>query len=202
MGLLRRAHPATRKRPAILLAAGILAAGLMGAACRSGAQVPEQVDLPVLIPTRSASICQNDVYPAGAPAYIDESALPFYTRPSGLRVHDELVGDGGAPMPGATVRVRYSAWFPEDGCLFDTSVGSEAPFEFQVGLNQVIPGWEEALATMNVGGIRRIVVPPQLAYGAAGFPGAIPPNSTLAFYIELVGMDPPEQEVRDEGGGQ
>ena len=107
------------------------------------------------------------------------------TTASGLKIHDERVGDGPTPKMGQTVRVNYIGRF-ENGKEFNNSYNSGAPAEFRVG--GVIEGWNEALQTMKVGGKRKIWVPSKLAYGPQGKPPTIPPNANLEFDIELVGM--------------
>lgn len=108
------------------------------------------------------------------------------TTPSGLKYTDLKVGDGRSPRIGQTVRVNYTGWL-ENGREFDSSLKHGGPAEFALGPG-LIPGWNEALQTMKVGGKRRIVTPPSLAYGARGQPPNIPPNSTLTFEIELLGV--------------
>lgn len=107
------------------------------------------------------------------------------TLPDGLRYTDTVVGRGPVAKPGETVRVRYVGTFP-NGQKFDSS---NEPFAFPLGAGKVIRGWDEGVAGMRVGGHRKLVVPPQLGYGAAGAGGVIPPNATLDFDIELLGID-------------
>jgi FKBP-type peptidyl-prolyl cis-trans isomerase len=106
---------------------------------------------------------------------------------SGLYVMDLEVGEGQEATPGQTVTVYYTGWFL-DGEKFDSSLDRGEPYSFPLGQGRVIPGWDEGVAGMRVGGWRRLVIPPELAYGAAGRPG-IPPNSTLVFDVELLDLD-------------
>ena len=108
------------------------------------------------------------------------------TTASGMKYTDLKVGDGATPRIGQTVRVHYIGW-TENGKEFNNSYKLGAPAEFAVGPG-LIPGWNEALQSMKVGGKRRIILPPKLAYGPAGKPPDIPPNATLTFEIELLGV--------------
>ncbi len=112
-------------------------------------------------------------------------AANMVTTPSGLSYADLVVGNGPAPVPGKMVKVHYTGWL-ENGTKFDSSVDRGQPFEFIIGAGQVIPGWDEGVMTMKVGGKRKLVIPPQLGYGAAGAGGVIPPNATLIVEVELL----------------
>lgn len=108
---------------------------------------------------------------------------------SGLTIIDNKVGSGASPKIGQTAVVHYTGWLYQDGKKgkqFDSSRTRGEPFEFPLGQGKVIPGWDEGVETMKVGGKRTLIVPPQLGYGAAGAGGAIPPNSTLLFDVELL----------------
>jgi len=108
------------------------------------------------------------------------------TTPSGLKYTDVTVGDGPSPERGRPVTVHYTGTFP-DGRQFDSS-RSRGPFKFTLGVGQVIKGWDEGVASMKVGGRRTLTVPGDLAYGPQGHPGGIPPNQTLIFDVELLGV--------------
>jgi peptidylprolyl isomerase len=107
------------------------------------------------------------------------------TTPSGLQYWDLVVGTGATAMPGNVVKVHYSG-FLTTGAKFDSSRDRGEPFTFPLGAGQVIKGWDEGVAGMKVGGQRQLRIPPELGYGAAGAPGAIPPNATLIFDVELL----------------
>jgi FKBP-type peptidyl-prolyl cis-trans isomerase len=119
-------------------------------------------------------------------------AAPPHARqislPDGLRYTDTVVGRGPVAKSGEMVRVHYVGTFP-NGQKFDSSRDRNEPFAFPLGAGKVIRGWDEGVAGMRVGGHRKLVVPPQLGYGAAGAGGVIPPNATLDFDIELLGID-------------
>jgi peptidylprolyl isomerase len=104
---------------------------------------------------------------------------------SGLEYWDIKVGTGAVAQTGQHVKVDYTGWLT-NGKKFDSSVGTGKPFDFILGASQVIKGWDEGVVGMKVGGKRQLRIPPDLAYGAAGYPGAIPANSTLIFDVQLV----------------
>jgi peptidylprolyl isomerase len=109
------------------------------------------------------------------------------TTPSGLRYVDEVVGDGASPERGKKVKVHYTGTLT-NGKKFDSSVDRREPFEFTIGIGQVIKGWDEGVMSMKVGGKRQLRIPPDLGYGARGAPPAIPPNADLIFDVELLGV--------------
>jgi len=105
---------------------------------------------------------------------------------SGLKYVDMVEGTGATPKKGQTVTVHYTGTL-ENGKKFDSSVDRDQPFEFRIGEGAVIKGWDEGLATMKVGGKRKLIIPPALGYGVRGSPPNIPPNSILLFDVELLG---------------
>jgi len=110
------------------------------------------------------------------------------TTSSGLKYEDIKVGEGPSPAPGQTAVVHYTGWLT-DGKKFDSSLDRGQPFRFVVGQGQVIKGWDEGVATMKVGGKRKLTIPPELGYGSRGAGGVIPPNATLVFEVELLAVE-------------
>ena len=106
---------------------------------------------------------------------------------SGMRYEIIRKGTGPSPKQGDSVTVNYTGWL-EDGTKFDSSVDRSQPFTFKLGVGQVIQGWDDGVATMNVGGISKFYVPPELAYGSKGIGGLIPPDAPLIFEVELLSI--------------
>jgi peptidylprolyl isomerase len=113
------------------------------------------------------------------------------TTSSGLQITDSKVGTGASPKTGQICVMHYTGWLYQNGAKgkkFDSSVDRGEPFEFPIGTHRVIAGWDEGVATMKVGGKRTLIIPPALGYGANGAGGVIPPNATLIFDVELLGV--------------
>ena len=118
--------------------------------------------------------------------------MTFTTTPSGLQYLDTVVGEGAEAKAGVPVRVHYTGWLYNDGqqgAKFDSSVDRGQPFSFPLGAGHVIKGWDQGFAGMKVGGKRTLIIPPEMGYGARGAGGVIPPNATLKFDVELLGVN-------------
>jgi peptidylprolyl isomerase len=129
--------------------------------------------------------------PVASASKKQEKASKMTKTPSGLQYEDTVVGTGASPKPGQTCVMHYTGWLWENeakGKKFDSSVDRGQPFEFQIGVGMVIKGWDEGVATMKVGGKRTLIIPAELGYGARGAGGVIPPNATLMFDVELLGL--------------
>ena len=109
------------------------------------------------------------------------------TTKSGLVIEDVVVGDGAVAEAGQQVTVHYTGWLT-DGKKFDSSKDRNDPFVFGLGQKMVIAGWDEGVQGMQIGGVRKLTIPAQLGYGARGAGGVIPPNATLVFEVELLGL--------------
>ena len=113
------------------------------------------------------------------------------TTPSELQIIDTRTGDGAEARAGQTVSVHYTGWLYQDGqqgAKFDSSRDRNDPFSFPLGAGHVIRGWDQGVAGMKVGGQRTLIIPPEMGYGARGAGGVIPPNATLKFDVELLGV--------------
>jgi len=109
------------------------------------------------------------------------------TTASGLVIQDVIEGSGAVACAGQTVTVHYTGWLT-DGRKFDSSKDRNDPFQFPLGGGRVIAGWDEGVVGMKIGGTRTLTIPPELGYGARGAGGVIPPNATLVFEVELLGL--------------
>jgi peptidylprolyl isomerase len=143
--------------------------------------------------THSAiAIAIAGLFVAGLPSStFAQTAGATMTTPSGLRTTDSKVGTGASPKTGQICVMHYTGWLYENSVRtrkFDSSVDRGQPFEFIIGKGQVIKGWDEGVATMKVGGKRTLIIPPALGYGTSGAGSAIPPNATLLFEVELLGV--------------
>jgi len=153
---------------------------------RSSFSAGRAFGLAVAIATAGAVMAGTSSYPAAAQG----SAKPMTTA-SGLQITDSKVGAGESPKSGQTCVMHYTGWLYKDGAKgakFDSSVDRGRPFEFKIGVGQVIKGWDEGVSTMKPGGKRTLIIPPEMGYGARGAGGVIPPNATLLFEVELLGV--------------
>ncbi len=142
-------------------------------------------------PVKAAAAPAKDAKAADASAAAAKVVAPAtnakeVTLAGGLKYVDLKVGDGDIAEAGLTATVHYTGWLT-DGTKFDSSVDRE-PFPFRIGANQVIRGWDEGVKGMRIGGKRKLTIPPDMGYGANGYPPDIPPNATLVFDVELLGL--------------
>lgn len=149
---------------------------------------------PLALVATLAVACAKDT-PAPPPVPIERTTFAaavgvqldqMTKKPSGLYVRDLVVGSGAVAAPNREVDVHYVGQLA-DGTIFDANEAGEKPLDFRLGVGQVIPGWDEGVAGMRVGGKRQLVIPPELAYGAEGI-GPIPGNAVLVFSVELVAV--------------
>jgi peptidylprolyl isomerase len=138
------------------------------------------------IPPNATLIMEIEMLEIVEPVVMTEvDEADFTVTDSGLKYYDFVVGDGSTPETGQIVVVHYTGWL-EDGTKFDSSLDRGQPFSFPLGQGSVIPGWDEGVATMQVGGKRQLVIPAELGYGDAGAGASIPPGATLIFEVELL----------------
>jgi peptidylprolyl isomerase len=147
------------------------------------------------LPVLGAALAAAGFLTTGATRATAQTPGRTMTTASGLKIIDSKVGTGASPKTGQTCVMHYTGWLYDEkaadhhGKKFDSSVDRNEPFEFAIGQRNVIAGWDEGVATMKVGGKRTLIIPPQLGYGARGAGGGvIPPNATLVFDVELLGV--------------
>jgi len=145
----------------------------------------------LLAAVAAAVLVSGAALPAAADKVEAKKEGKMVKTPSGLQQEDTVAGTGASPKTGQTCVMHYTGWLWENGAKgkkFDSSVDRGQPFEFQIGRGMVIKGWDEGVATMKVGGKRTLLIPPDLGYGSRGAGGVIPPNATLVFDVELLGV--------------
>ncbi len=146
------------------------------------------------LPVLGAALAAAGFLTTGATRATAQTPGRTMTTASGLKIIDSKVGTGASPKTGQTCVMHYTGWLYDEkaadhhGKKFDSSVDRNEPFEFAIGQHNVIAGWDEGVATMKVGGKRTLIIPPQLGYGSRGAGGVIPPNATLVFDVELLGV--------------
>lgn len=174
------------------------ALALVGAGCaKKQAAEPVKVEsvqkaaVPAAVEAVKAPEVEKKVEAAPAPAGEQKAEGTVeaveVTTPSGLKFVELKIGEGELPQAGQTVIVHYTGTLT-DGKKFDSSVDRGQPFSFVLGKGMVIKGWDEGLSTMKIGGKRKLIIPPELGYGPRGAGGVIPPNATLLFDVELIGV--------------
>jgi FKBP-type peptidyl-prolyl cis-trans isomerase len=137
--------------------------------------------------TTSTSAKTETTTPAPATSTTPAPVGQEVTMPNGLKYTDVKVGDGDIAESGMMASVHYTGWLT-DGTKFDSSLDRGQPFSFKIGAGQVIRGWDEGVKGMRIGGKRHLIIPPDMGYGANGAGGVIPPNATLVFDVDLLGL--------------
>jgi FKBP-type peptidyl-prolyl cis-trans isomerase len=169
------------KRFYLLVVAGL---ALIAVVALSGCGAPAQTAAPTSTAPAASSTQPTEPATAQATTPAEVAAPAAAPVAKGLIIKDVVVGKGAVAKAGDKVTVNYTGWLT-DGKKFDSSIG-KAPFEFTLGAGQVIPGWDQGVAGMKVGGKRKLTIPADLGYGAQGAGGVIPPNATLLFDVELL----------------
>jgi peptidylprolyl isomerase len=139
----------------------------------------------------SAALAAGGILLPNPSALAQTQGSTMTTTSSGLQFEDSVVGTGAQPAAGQTCIMHYTGWLYQDGkkgAKFDSSVDRGQPFEFPLGMGRVIKGWDEGVASMKIGGKRTLIIPAALGYGARGAGSVIPPNATLLFDVELLGV--------------
>ena len=142
-----------------------------------------------LVVLSAACAKKEDALAANNPASVPATAVPVIpvAEVTELKMEDIKVGIGAIAETGRSVSVHYTGWLT-NGTKFDSSKDHGQPFTFHLGGGEVIKGWDQGVAGMKVGGVRKLTIPPNLGYGARGAGGVIPPNATLVFEVELLGV--------------
>jgi len=166
------------------LVLAVLAVGLVGCGSDDTESTPPDADTTTSRATEQAAPTESS---ADGPTPVADTA--FTTADNGLRMYDFATGDGAEATEGSRVTVHYTGWLASDSTKFDSSRDRGEPFQFNLGVGEVIQGWDQGVQGMQVGGTRQLVIPPDLGYGSRGAGGAIPPNATLIFEVELLAVD-------------
>jgi FKBP-type peptidyl-prolyl cis-trans isomerase len=159
----------------VVLMVALAAVSLLAAGC-AAAPTPTATTTPAQPQAAQPSAAPS----SAAPASPGQTAAA-----TALKIVDKTVGTGPAAKAGDMVTVDYTGWLT-DGTKFDSSIDAGTPFQFTLGKGEVIPGWDQGVAGMQVGGVRTLTIPPDLAYGTQGAGGTIPSNATLVFEIKLL----------------